>query len=258
MPLDPLTRFDPIALAALERVAELGDRMEVKYIVGVDQLEAMLCALVPSHRILEIDHRRIFRYSTTYYDTPDLLTFREHGSDRRRRFKTRRRRYLDTGREMLEVKLKGRRGCTVKHAVPYEGGDQLDAAALDFVRGILRAEYGRELPTPLVPALSVDCRRITLVETERGERVTCDIAVALGDLRLAPGYAIVESKSTAARAAADRALRELGARPVKRCSKYCLGVALTRPAQRANDFLPLMRRFFGPGPGPAVALGAAS
>lgn len=245
---DVLTRFDPIGLAALERDAALGERSDVKYIVNVDQLEAMLAILASSHRMLEIDGGRIFRYRTTYYDTPDLLTFREHRTDRRRRFKVRRRRYLDTGREMLEVKLKGRRGCTVKHAVPYDGGEQLDAAALDFARDTLRAQYGRELPTPLVPALTVDCQRLTLVEPERGERVSCDVAVTLGDLRLAPGHAIVESKSATGRAAADRAMRQLGARPARRCSKYCLGVALTRPRQRANEFLPLMRRFFEPAP----------
>lgn len=258
---DVLTRFDPIALGALERDAALGERMDVKYIVRVDQLEAMLAILASSHRILEIDGGRIFRYRTTYYDTPDLLTFREHRSGRRRRFKLRRRRYLDTGREMLELKLKGRRGLTVKHAVPYDGGEQLDAAALDFARDTLRATYARELPSPLVPALIVDCQRLTLVEPEGGERVSCDVAVTLGDLRLAPGHAIVESKSTAGRAAADRVLRELGARSVTRCSKYCLGVALTRPGQRANDFLPLMRRFFEPAPTRApfpVALAAAA
>jgi VTC domain len=243
-----LTRFDPIALAALERDAALGERMDVKYIVRVDQLEAMLADLVRSHRALEIDGGRIFSYRTTYYDTPDLLTFREHRSGRRRRFKLRRRRYLETGREMLELKLKGRRGLTVKHAVPYDGGEELDAAALDFARDTLAATYGRELPTPLVPVLTVDCQRLTLVETEGGERVSCDIAVTIGERRLAPGHAIVESKSAAGRAAADGVLRALGARSAGRCSKYCLGVALTRPGQRANDFLPLMRRFFEPAP----------
>ena len=54
--------------------------------------------------------------------------------------------------------------------------------------------------------------------------------------------AIVESKSGRGDALADRALRELGQRPRPLCSKYCLGVALTRPVT-ANLLRPLLRHF---------------
>jgi len=84
----------PIGLAELDAHASLQDRVDVKYIVTFVQLEALFERLSPTHRALEIDGRRSFAYRTTYYDTDDLLTFREHVQQRRRRFKCRKRRYV--------------------------------------------------------------------------------------------------------------------------------------------------------------------
>ena len=151
-----LSKFRSISLRALERAAPLSERIDTKYVVRSDQLEQLLNALSASHRALEIGGDRSFAYSTTYYDTPDLQTFREHRGDRRRRFKIRRRRYLDNGCASLEVKLKGRRGCTVKHSVPDDDGATLSSEALDFAREILLTAYERDLPSPLVPALTAD------------------------------------------------------------------------------------------------------
>jgi hypothetical protein len=39
-------------------------------------------------------------------------------------------------------------------------------------------------------------------------------------------------------------LRELGARPVEACSKYCLGIGMTRPELPANPFRRLLDRWF--------------
>ena len=61
--------------------------------------------------------------------------------------------------------------------------------------------------------------------------------------RLDAGMAIVESKSARGDALADRVLRELGHRAQPSCSKYCLGVALTRPVA-GNSLRPLLRRHF--------------
>ena len=59
-----------------------------------------------------------------------------------------------------------------------------------------------------------------------------------------PDFAILESKSTGARGGFATVLRGAGVRPIE-CSKYCLGVALTRPqVVRGNRFLSLTRRHF--------------
>jgi hypothetical protein len=55
---------------------------------------------------------------------------------------------------------------------------------------------------------------------------------------------LVETKSPGSGGAADRALRELGLRPV-RISKYCVAVALLHPGIRANPWHRTLRRYFG-------------
>ncbi len=240
-------RLDPVGLDAVLGAAALQDRVDVKYLVPAATLAAVADALAPTHRVLEVDGRRTFAYATTYLDTPDHRLARDHRQGRRRRYKVRTRHYVDSGRRVLEVKLKGARGRTVKHALALDAPlptTPLQDEPLAFVAGTVRAAYGAEPAWPLLPALTLRYDRTTVVDLARGERLTVDTALDLGAGRLAPGWALVETKSPAGRSAADRVLRGLGARPVTGCSKYLLGVALARPDRPAGPCGPLLRRCF--------------
>jgi hypothetical protein len=236
--------LEPIGLDELLAGADLQDRVDRKYVVPLDVLEEAAAALAGTHRVLEIDGARRFGYRTTYYDTPDLLCLREHVQRRRRRFKFRKRRYLETETSMLEVKLKGRRGMTVKQAVACDPADPLDAAELAFLRDQVWRAYAREAPVEaLGPVLDVACRRVTLAAPQLRERVTCDLELELGGRRLRDGLAIVETKSVGGLSSADRVLLRLGQRPVGTCSKYCLGMSFSQAGVRANAVRPLHRHF---------------
>jgi hypothetical protein len=240
----PLLALPPIGLRELDAKASLQDRVDVKYIVTLAQLDALVERLAATHRALEIDGRRAFGYRTTYYDTDDLLTFREHVQQRRRRFKCRKRSYVDSGRSVFEVKLKGPRGRTVKHAIACCPADELTDDEAAFLDANLLRAYGRRVHGALAPTLTATCRRSTIAAPELGERLTCDLGLDFGGGRLEPRLAILESKSPLGMAAADRALRSMGVRPVQRCSKYPLGMALIRGDLRDNDLRPLLRRYF--------------
>jgi VTC domain len=224
--------FAPIALARLDT---LSDRVDVKYVIPFAAYAALAERLTATHAALEIGGRRAFAYRSTYFDTPDLHAYRAHLQGRRRRYKCRSREYCDSGTFAFEVKLKGLRGRTIKHRMPHDG-HELSEAAMAFLRERIGCEPALE------PALIVDYRRVTLGAP--GERVTCDFGLTFNGSAagLDPGMAIVETKSERGNALADRALRELGHRPQALCSKYCLGVALTRPV-RANLLRPLLRHF---------------
>ena len=230
--------FAPIGLEQLDAGAALRDRVDVKYVVPFAAFAALAERLTRTHAALEIGGRRAFAYRSTYFDTPELDAYRDHLQGRRRRYKCRSREYVDSGLCTFEVKLKGLRGRTVKHRMPHDG-HELSAAAVAF----LREHLGREPAGALEPTLSVSYTRVTL--TAPGERLTCDFDVTFNgaEARLDPGMAIVESKSARGNALADRALRELGHRPEAACSKYCLGVALTRGVA-GNPLRPLLRRHF--------------
>ena len=244
--------FAPLSLEELNARAELRHRVDTKYLVPLESLEAVLAALNGSYTVLEIESRRHFTYRTTYFDSPGLTTYRAHMQQRRRRFKCRSRQYVESGLTYFEVKLKGRRGETVKERLPSQPDrhDVFDDEARTFLSERLATHYGTQLVEEFEPTLAMRYSRLTLVSLDEEERLTLDAALSFrgadgGVTAMASEYAIVESKSTRGRGAADRRLRARGFRPIS-CSKYCLGIALTREDVRGNDFLWLARRHFTP------------
>ena len=234
-----LADVEPIALSDVTARAALERRIDRKYIVDWHQVAALVKTLTPTHAVLEIDGRRTFGYDTEYYDSATLGSYRAHVQRRRRRFKARVREYTDTGYRRIEVKLKGRRGETVKRWTD----EPVDL--LQFARETLAREYQQEI-LELSPSLTVSYRRITLVARDSAERVTIDYDLGFGacEATLLPQFAIVESKAASMRAAADHALRRLKGRPVS-VSKYVAGTALLS-GRVPNDLRPIVRRYFSP------------
>jgi hypothetical protein len=253
--------FPALGLEALNSAAALQDRVDTKYVISLADFAALAERLRDTHAVLEIDGRRAFAYRTTYFDTAELRVFRDHVQERRRRYKCRSREYVDSGLCTFEVKLKGTRGRTVKHRMAYDRSrrDELSEPALAFLQECLERSYGRPADGGLAPALAVAYTRVTFAAPALGERLTCDFDLAFSapdgaSGRLAEDRVIVESKSPHGGAVADRALRAVGARPERGCSKYCLGVGFTNPAARSNGLRPLLRRHFRAAPAAAVAL----
>jgi VTC domain len=246
-------RLEPIGLQTLDASVALRRRFDTKYLLSYNVVSDLLGRLRPTHRILELDGLRHFDYRTTYFDTEELAAFRDHMQGRRRRLKVRLRHYVDTGDFFLELKLRGARGCTLKRRAPHNPrlrrslGDHGRAALERWVRDA----YARPAPSPLAPVLDVAYGRSTLAFPERGERLTIDLdlrmwaAGADGWGRLDPGFVIVETKSSTGPALAGRELRALGARPLDRMSKYCVGVVLALGRARGNALLPVIRHCAG-------------
>ncbi|KAB8197392.1 VTC domain-containing protein [Nonomuraea phyllanthi] len=231
----------------LEEVPRLMRRVDRKYIVTAPTMAALAAELGDRFAVLRIGARRQFRYTSTYFDTPGLLTFHQHRQDRRRRFKLRTRTYLDGGGRWLELKLNGARGGTDKHRIPYDDapGRALTREAMEFVRDTLLSELHLVAPETLAPVLSTDYRRVTLVDVAGSARLTCDTGLLCRDGGAsAPArrdLVLLESKSADGRALVDKVLRGLGVRPVT-VSKYCLGVAALRDLP-ANRWHPVLRRY---------------
>lgn len=235
-----VAELQPVSLAEVNARAALERRIDRKYIIDWDRVAALVDILSTTHAVLEIDGRRTFGYVTEYYDSATLGSYRAHVQKRRRRFKARVREYTDTGYRRIEVKLKGRRGETIKRWTdePLE--------LLEFARETIAREYNQEI-AEIAPSLRVSYRRITLVARQSAERVTIDHDLRFqrpggGEAELLPAFAIVESKAASTRAAADHVLRALKGRPVS-VSKYVAGMALL--SERVpNDLRPVVRRYF--------------
>jgi hypothetical protein len=239
--------LEPIGLDELVDQADLGQRYDAKYVVDVAELPSLVADWAARMRVLEVDGARAFEYRSTYFDTPDLRTYRDHVQRRRRRFKVRTRHYGEPATAMLEVKLKGRDGQTIKRRRPHPGEDwtELGPEALAFVEATLDEAYGTPLPSPLEPVATTTFERTTLVDLAAGERITIDrgLTVESGGqvIELGAEHAVLETKTPRRRGVATGDLNARGLRP-DRVSKYCLGIVASREDVRGNQWLPVLRR----------------
>jgi VTC domain len=249
--VDAAVRLLPaIDLPTLEAGAALLTRIDRKYVVPLTIFERLAASLEDDWRTLEIAGRRLFGYTSTYFDTEDLLTYRAHLQRRRLRYKVRVRRYVDSDDCMLEVKRKGLRGLTVKDRTPHPTHRQteLGADGQHFVARSLRDHVTAPV-APLHPVVVTANRRATLVSLATRSRVTVDTDLTCGweenGAALRPDHVVLESKVDGHASTVDRMLRELGQRPVV-ISKYCVGVASLGLDVPDNPWRRTLRRYFEP------------
>ncbi|HEY3019323.1 MAG TPA: VTC domain-containing protein, partial [Solirubrobacteraceae bacterium] len=192
-PATVAVRFDPLSLDELNARAALLTRVDRKYILDQRTLGAFADAIARDFLILEIATRKVFTYETVYFDSAALEAYHAHVQGRRRRYKLRTRRYVDSDRHVFEIKLKGPRGATVKHQLPIAAGEHgtMTEATERFAREVLTAAYGHGPADAVDPALTMTYRRVTLAAKADAERVTCDFGLTFGSAALAPGRAIV-------------------------------------------------------------------
>ena len=248
-PIERITGgFRPVSLAALEAKAGMLERLDNKYVVTIGVLADALPELQQHFDVLEIADRRAFTYETTYFDDERRSCYLDHHQGRRQRMKVRMRHYVDARLCFVEVKLKDRRGITVKKRLDHDPArhGQLDARAIDHVRRAWRDLYGYEFDRPLMRTVDMRYRRITLVSRQGGERMTIDTDLSFAgsdrSCSVDHGTFIIETKSANGNGVADRVLRALHQHPTPGCSKYCAAMAALREVGRVNRFLPALRK----------------
>jgi hypothetical protein len=240
--------FTPISLDKLNEDSAMMSRIDNKYVVDRGALVDLMPCLIDHFDVLEIQDCRAFGYETRYFDDKQNSAYYEHHQGLRKGFKVRVRRYLDANLCYLEVKVKGRRGMTEKYRLPYNKhlSDHLTQEACSFARETYFDQYGKTFAYDLQHALDVRYRRITLVAKSGGERMTLDTNLLFSansrSIDVGSDVYIIETKSALGRGFADILLREAGQRPVKKCSKYCIGMAALGKVNRFNLFLPTMRK----------------
>jgi hypothetical protein len=240
--------FAAITLDGLNAKAAMLERLDQKYVLRAAVLEHALPALADIFEVLEIDQQRAFTYDTCYFDDAERACYHDHHQGRRRRMKVRVRRYVDAGLCFVEVKLKDKRGITVKKRMPYsvDRYGLLDEQAQAHVQACWEQQYGDSWQRKLEPALQMSYRRVTLVAREGGERMTIDSGIHFfhesGDQRTAEDVFIVETKSANGNGLADAILRRLHQHPTSGCSKYCVGMGAVGAVQRTNKFKPALRK----------------
>jgi hypothetical protein len=243
-------QFRAISLADLNHHAALQTRADNKYFLAWPTFVAFADALRQNYVMLEIDGQRSFTYDTQYFDTDQLTNYWSHVQGRRKRFKVRSRRYVDSGLCVFEIKLKGGRGQTIKYKMSYAEAerDVVTPKAASFLQERIYDSYGQMFSQPLAATLRTHYQRITLTSLTSMERITCDFNLAFAvdncwQGQMAPDHVLVETKSERGRGEADQILWGMGERPAAG-SKYCLGLSLVQPQLRSNPFQHVRKQYF--------------
>ena len=234
-----LAQLEPISLEQ-SAGATLMKRTDTKFVFPSLLLPAMIENLSPAYRVLQVDEVRLQRYQTLYFDTPDFQLYRQHHNGQRNRFKLRLRSYLDSDINYLEVKQKDSHNVTRKSRV--ETAFPLDGQSPD-IRSFLKSTFPLS-EAPMVPKITNQFHRISLVSRVDAERLTLDLNLRFfspsGNFSI-PGIVVAEIKQPhfSLHSPLIREMRNTGYRPT-RFSKYCVGVALAYPHLKRNAFKPLL------------------
>jgi hypothetical protein len=218
----------------------LQQRVDRKFLLRRNALDALLAQLVEGHRAVRSGAVRAARYRTRYFDTPDRRAYHDHRRDRRPRFKVRVRHHFDRDLTFLEIKRKGADGRTTKARLERPSGcEGLDAEALAFIDRHCPLEGARLAPGPSIAFL-----RATLLGEAVDERITLDWALQMSDGPrhvCLPHIVIVEVKQGRYSNGTPtvRTLRALHVRE-HRLSKYCVASAMMAPVP-AHVFKPVLR-----------------
>ncbi len=241
--------FSPVSLEELERRAQVLTRFNKKYILPLQKIATILASLEQRFDILEINGNRHFSYETFYFDDDNASSYYDHHQGRRKRFKIRTRRYLDSKSCYLEVKLKYKRGCTVKRRMAYPAKfyGTLNQSAISFIKAQHLSLYGEEFDAVLTPSINMYFSRVTLIGKQGGERLTLDSDIRFCDggkvIALPSDLLILEVKSAAIRGLSHRLLQQHHLHPIKRCSKYCIGMAMSGKVEKKNKFRSALSKF---------------
>jgi SPX domain protein involved in polyphosphate accumulation len=234
--IESLAEFEEISLNEMDNV-KLMNRVDVKYLVPINQLTQLLGEAIPYYRILSVEEKHIFEYQTLYFDTEEFNLYRDHLTGRFNRYKIRLRNYVDSNQSFFEIKLKNHKGRTIKTRIKQEMGDMnWSKQKIHFLENNspLKAET-------LKPQIWVNYKRITLVNKSDSERLTIDI-----DLNFLKGcnksifdsFSIFEIKQDKKSVSPIiNILKERRLRPWS-MSKYCLGLIEMTPNLKKNRFKP--------------------
>lgn len=233
-----LDTMQPITLEQMESI-RLMNRLDTKYVTSKDKLIELLQLVGDKYYVQEINGDRISPYRTTYLDTDGHAFYLMHHNRRARRVKVRVRTYLSSGDlTFLEVKNKNNHGRTKKKRTRVESLDR--CAETLGAADLVKTKSGHEL-AELHPVVQNHFERITLVNFGKTERLTIDFNVTFHNFennadRDTGELVIIELKRDGHIFSPVKSLlRDLHIHPTG-FSKCCIGMAMTDPTLKRNNF----------------------
>ncbi len=238
-----LSLFDSHGLDDLNN-AKLMNRVDSKFILPISFLPELLTQLKTQYSVLEINRNRVSSYHNQYFDTSKMKFYHDHHNGKLNRYKIRRRRYVDTDTEFLEVKLKNNQKRTIKTRIKLSGQPNEHALCAQFIDEQISADI-----SCLDISQQGGYKRIALANEAEAERLTLDFDLWFQNRRggnkvKLPGFFIAELKQK--KKSKCSPFYQLMSRNhifPQSFSKYCIGCALLYNSSiKANRFKPTLSR----------------
>jgi hypothetical protein len=231
---DILSQFESIRLEQMDAV-KLMDRSETKFLLSANLLAKILQESKEHYYCQENISKRVAKYETLYYDTPDFALYMKHHNGELNRYKVRHRTYMDSNLGFLEIKYRHNKGRGFKHRMEEKNASgKFDGQAYSFLSSWLPLD-----PSLLQPAVTISYSRITLVSKRLDERVTLDTNIEFrrNDERVNFGsLAIAEIKrGNKAQSSFADSMKKMRVRESS-FSKYCTAVAEMCDGVKKNNF----------------------
>jgi len=227
--------YDPITLVEMDSVM-LMNRFDYKYAFNIKRLPSIFKLVSNQYKVLEIDGIRGFNYKSIYFDTEDLSMYHDHQKGKPIRYKIRRREYVDSGLNFMEIKQKDGQGKTLKERIVKNKKEH------HFTEQTSRFIHGRcPYVTHQLNAQLINCFiRYTLVHKTEPERLTIDIGLKFSydNKECEIPYLVIAEvkregetyKSTFMKLMREMSIRQSG------MSKYCIGTVFLNPDIKNNNF----------------------
>lgn len=230
-----IKEYDTITLDNINSV-NLLDRHDTKFIFSVEELPGILEDLKDHYKVLEIEENRSFSYENLYFDTSDLMMYKQHHNGKLNRYKIRYRKYKETDICFFEIKRKSNKYKTLKERIPSEDiQTRIEGSAYSLVQEQLDIN-----PETLNPQLRVNYSRITLLNEDIPEKLTFDTNLFFKNSvrqKAIPNLVIAEVKHNRY-SSSPLFLKLMRKRRISsmNLSKYCTGTILTHPDVKYNRF----------------------
>ncbi len=233
--------------------ANLMSRVDTKFILPIHFLTELLQQVKENYTVLDIDQKRIFSYHNQYLDSADMCFYRDHHNGKLNRFKIRRRNYLDTNTEYLEVKFKNNKKRTIKTRIKLSKQKTLQTSSNNTCSQFISQEIGQKFDENFIKQLTIKqqsgYRRIALANEQKAERLTLDFDLwykkdEFNKAIQLPGFFIAELKQNkkSKRSPFYQLMTANHISPVS-FSKYCIGCSLLYGNQlKSNKFKAILSR----------------
>ncbi|MBQ9362468.1 MAG: polyphosphate polymerase domain-containing protein [Bacteroidaceae bacterium] len=237
-----LDTMSPITLDEMSGI-RLMNRLDTKYVASKYQLVELLKLVQDKYYVQETLGNRIIPYCTTYYDTDNHVFYMMHHNKHARRMKVRVRTYVASGLTFLEVKNKNNHARTKKKRIEVPSQD--DFRTTEGVHELVQRKTGQNLDN-LNAVVRNQFNRVTLVNKEKTERLTIDFDIHFHNFETTHDHdtdqlVIIELKRDGnVFSPITNLLRDIHVHPTG-FSKCCIGMALTDPDLKQNNFKPKLR-----------------